>query len=33
MKQALWIFVFGLLFPCGLPAAKAAPLQEFVSGV
>jgi hypothetical protein len=32
MKQALWIFVFGLLIPCGWPAAEAAPRQEAVSG-
>jgi len=32
MKQALWIFIFGLLFPCGLTAAKAAPWQEPAPG-
>ena len=32
MKQALWIFAFGLLFPCGWPAAKAAPRQEPAPG-
>ena len=32
MKHALWIFVFGLLLPGVLPAAKATPRQEPAPG-
>jgi len=32
MKHAQWIFVFGLLFPGVLPAAKAVPRQEPAPG-